>query len=135
MAPRFLPLLLALAAWPSTAQGPTSPREEDVWRAVSGFIDAIHQSDQAKITDYLGRDFRAFRPGGIGGSGEIIKRGALSWKSRSYLIRHVQLLDSDAALALGVWQDPSAKPPSDAGTFDFALVREQDRWKIAGIHG
>jgi hypothetical protein len=134
MSQGHLCFILAIAACRCAAQETISP-EEDVWHAASDYIQAIQQADGAKIALLQIREARLFSPGGISASAEAIKRFALSWKTRSYLIRHVQLLDSGAALAIGVWRDPSARPPYDAGTFDFTFVREQGRWKIASVHG
>ncbi len=134
MLPGHLRLILAISAWCCAAQE-TISTEEDVWHAAADYIQAIQQADGEKIALLQLPQARLFSPGGISASAEAIKKFAPSWKSRSYLIRHVQLLNSGAALAIGVWRDPEATPPYDAGTFDFAFVREQGRWKIASVHG
>jgi hypothetical protein len=37
----------------------------------------------------------------------------------------------DVALVVGIWKHPAARPPLDAGLFDYTVVRNPEGWRIA----
>jgi hypothetical protein len=50
------------------------------------------------------------------------------------MIRRIEVPSPNTALAIGVWRDFDAKPPFDAGTFHYTLIREDGSWMVSYVH-
>jgi len=50
------------------------------------------------------------------------------------MIRRIEMLSPNTAVAIGVWRDFDAKPPFDVGTFHYTLIREDRSWMVSYIH-
>jgi hypothetical protein len=50
------------------------------------------------------------------------------------MIRRIEILSANTAVAIGVWRDFDAQPPFDAGTFNYTLIREDGSWLVSYVH-
>ena len=132
---RFLLAALALAL-NCPAQGPPlHAPEEEVRRVLANVFQAAREGDRELGLKFLSRSARLFSPGGVSMPAPT-DAGSRFWssrKGRATFIRHVEILNADVAVVVGLWRDPGAPPPFDAGIFDYTLVREKGDWRIATL--
>src|SRR5689334_2396696 len=124
-------LLLALGFHGSAQQSGSSPKDE-VRDTVERYMDAVRQQDGALARSVASSGRRRISPGG---TAEFDLQGGFpSWTHRSNMIRRIEMLSPNTAVAIGVWRDFDAKPPFDVGTFHYTLIREESSWRVSYIH-
>jgi hypothetical protein len=92
----------------------------------------VAKTDSAKIASVTSPDAWGVSPGGTA-SIRIVERARTPSRVRSTLIRRVDFLNPNTAVALGVWRDFTL-PPFGTGTVQYTMVREQGTWRIAHRH-
>ncbi|MBM3734184.1 MAG: DUF1080 domain-containing protein [Acidobacteria bacterium] len=131
MSVRVLLLSLALG-YQTAAQQSASGPEDEIRHTVERYMDAVRRQDRAlaEVVSAPGR--RRVSPGGTAQFN--LREGLPSWTLRSNMIRRVEMLSPNTAVAIGIWRDFQAKPPFDVGTFHYTLLRETGSWKVSFVH-
>ncbi len=129
--PSLIFLFLAFSFQSSALQIASGP-EGEIRRTVERYMDAVRRGDSALAGVVSTPDGKRISPGGTVESD--LRRQFPSWKHRSNMIRRIGVLGVNTAVATGVWRDFDAKPPFDAGTFHYTLIRENDSWMVCYVH-
>ena len=98
---------------------------------VERYFDAMRRGDGDLAVTVTTPGRRRISPGG---TAEFDVQLPLAWKHRSNMLRRIEVLSENTAVAIGVWRDFDAKPPFEAGTFHYTLIREKGGWKISYVH-
>ena len=132
---RSLIVLLALATGAVAQESGTVAAKVEVRALVDNVFQAIRNGDPEMGKKYFTRDFEFYSPGGttIPPGGDATGRRWVPLKRRANFVRHVQMLHADVALVVGIWKDPAAAPPVNAGTFDYTVVLVDGAWRISAI--
>jgi len=114
------------------AQPDIASEQQEVRRVVEQFMKAARTSDRAGVAALSTKAAQFTSSGGTAAFG--LPDRLPSWKHRSNMLRRIELLSPDTALAIGVWKDFDATQPFDTGTFEWTLVREGGNWKMRLAH-
>lgn len=123
---RTIPLILVLALLAHAQVPPARTPLEEVRAIVTGVFKAIQDGDREMSAKYFDKKFVYYSPGGT----TPPPRWAAQ-KGRANFIRHIRFVHADVALVVGIWKNPAARPPLDAGLFDYTVVRTPEGWRIA----
>jgi len=126
----MLPVILLISGRLGLAQpNPSTPPEAEIRRVVEMYMDAVRHGVLLQLTPLITANARRVNLGGIAQFGIIARLP--SWRQRANLLRRVELLSPDTAIAIGVWKDFAAAPPFDTGTVQYTLIRQEGQWRIA----
>src|SRR5512133_2742335 len=123
--------LFGISAWAQQA-----PEDAAVRQTLDRYTAAARRGDREAMAALLRTNAARFSTGGTRlGSPAGNPRGPSPDISKvSYFVRHVEFLGSDAAFAVGVWRNASAKAPYQNGAITYTLVKEGGVWKVATVH-
>ncbi|HBY62942.1 MAG TPA: hypothetical protein DEH78_24225 [Solibacterales bacterium] len=128
----FAPLLFC--GLTALAQVPSVADDAEIRRVVASYLAAVRSGDDAAAMQHLAPRRTRYSPAGttlgLGPSAGMTAR----FRDTSFFMRHVHFLNGDAASTIGLWRNAKAKPPFDAGSLDFGMVRIEGAWKIANAH-
>ena len=122
--------LSAVLASPVSSQPLSTPAAEiEIRHTLDSFFRARLAGDVEKTLQFLIPGAIDYSAGGVTLSlWRRMQRPSLA--PTANLIRHVEILTPDSAVAIGLTRVPGQKPPLDAGLRDLFLIRKDGAWKI-----
>ncbi|MEO8028500.1 MAG: family 16 glycoside hydrolase [Bryobacteraceae bacterium] len=130
----YLCTALSVFAQTPAADSPEAS-ETEVRQVVDAFLKAVREGNNAQVRKLVSDTVKFVNAGGTERNTanvmELLGRPApVFGTNRANLVRRIQFLTPDVALAYGLTRDPKDRSQYGAATFTLALVRKQGRWLI-----